>query len=207
MPRYQEAKREKLMNETRQRLLKAATSALALDGFDKANVNSIAEQAGYSIGTFYNYFPSKRDLVHAVIDAVSLHQVDAISDIVNKGNDPTQKLALFFQAGFEFVEDHTLQAKAIFNILNGPDQEFKDRLFQAYLPLFDLLGADILLQGVNQGLFREVDIPATANLLMFLYLGVGSQLNRDGKLWLQASQVSEFVLYSLLVSREVRGSG
>ena len=35
-------------------------------------------------------------------------------------------------------------------------------------------------------------------LIMLVYLGVGSQFNREGKLWIQAEQVSEFILNSLL---------
>jgi AcrR family transcriptional regulator len=38
------------------------------DGFDKASTNRIAAEAGVSIGSLYQYFPSKEALVAAVID-------------------------------------------------------------------------------------------------------------------------------------------
>lgn len=200
MPRYHKETRDILMNETRLGLLSAATESLARDGFDKANVNLIAKDAGYSIGTFYNYFPSKRQLLYALIDEISREHIDYVSQAVEKETDPEKMLTIFFEAGFDFVGEYLSKAKAIFNTLNGPDGEFKEYLFRAYQPLFDLLSEQILAKGIEQGIFREVDVLATTNLLMFIYLGVGSQVNQQGELWVNAAQVSSFVLNSLVVT-------
>lgn len=40
-------------------ILQAATQLLLLQGYDKANTNKIAELAGVSIGSLYEYFPGK----------------------------------------------------------------------------------------------------------------------------------------------------
>lgn len=49
-------------------LVQATARILVRDGFDKASTNRIAEEAGVSIGSLYQYFPSKEALVAAVID-------------------------------------------------------------------------------------------------------------------------------------------
>jgi AcrR family transcriptional regulator len=49
-------------------LLEATTRVLVKEGFDKASTNRIAEQAGVSIGSLYQYYPSKEALVAAVIE-------------------------------------------------------------------------------------------------------------------------------------------
>jgi AcrR family transcriptional regulator len=49
-------------------LIEATARILVREGFDKASTNRIAEQAGVSIGSLYQYFPSKEALVAAVID-------------------------------------------------------------------------------------------------------------------------------------------
>lgn len=49
-------------------LIQATTRILINEGFDKANTNRIAEVAGVSIGSLYQYFPGKDALVAAVID-------------------------------------------------------------------------------------------------------------------------------------------
>jgi AcrR family transcriptional regulator len=49
-------------------LVEATARILVKDGFDKASTNRIAERAGVSIGSLYQYFPSKEALVAAVVD-------------------------------------------------------------------------------------------------------------------------------------------
>lgn len=49
-------------------LVEATARILVTEGFDKASTNRIAEVAGVSVGSLYQYFPSKEALVAAVIE-------------------------------------------------------------------------------------------------------------------------------------------
>jgi AcrR family transcriptional regulator len=49
-------------------LVEATARILVREGFDKASTNRIAEVAGVSVGSLYQYFPSKEAIVAAVID-------------------------------------------------------------------------------------------------------------------------------------------
>jgi AcrR family transcriptional regulator len=49
-------------------LVEATARILVEEGFDRASTNRIAETAGVSIGSLYQYFPGKEALVGAVID-------------------------------------------------------------------------------------------------------------------------------------------
>ena len=49
-------------------LLKATAHILVKEGYESASTNRIADAAGVSIGSLYQYFPSKEALVAAVID-------------------------------------------------------------------------------------------------------------------------------------------
>ena len=49
-------------------LIEATARILVKEGFDKASTNRSAEVAGVSIGSLYQYFPSKEALVAAVIE-------------------------------------------------------------------------------------------------------------------------------------------
>jgi AcrR family transcriptional regulator len=198
MVRHKEAERNAIMKDTRQSLLAAAADEFARFGFDGANVNRIAKSAGFSIGTVYNYFSSKRQLLLAFVEEIGKLHVEYIAERVKQEEDPRRRIEVFYQAGFAFVESHVTQAQAIFNTLNGPDEEFKQHLWQTYQPLFLLLGNDILGPGISQGLFRPVDPVATASLLMLIYLGTGSQFSPQGKLWLAPEHVAVFVLNALL---------
>jgi AcrR family transcriptional regulator len=49
-------------------LVEATARVLTKEGYDRASTNKIAAVAGVSIGSLYQYFPSKEALVAAVID-------------------------------------------------------------------------------------------------------------------------------------------
>jgi AcrR family transcriptional regulator len=49
-------------------LIEATARILVKEGFDKASTNHIAEVAGVSVGSLYQYFPSKEALVAAVAE-------------------------------------------------------------------------------------------------------------------------------------------
>jgi AcrR family transcriptional regulator len=59
-------------------LIEATARILVREGFDKASTNRIAEMAGVSVGSLYQYFPSKEALVVAVIDRHHLQIRQAI---------------------------------------------------------------------------------------------------------------------------------
>jgi AcrR family transcriptional regulator len=66
-------KRRKSATQERSRatveaLVEATARVLVSDGFDKASTNRIAEVAGVSVGSLYQYFPSKEALVFAVAE-------------------------------------------------------------------------------------------------------------------------------------------
>jgi len=66
-------KRRKEASQERSRatvdaLIDATARILVKEGFDKASTNRIAEVAGVSVGSLYQYFPGKEALVAAVIE-------------------------------------------------------------------------------------------------------------------------------------------
>jgi AcrR family transcriptional regulator len=57
---------QKRSRETVRAIIAAAARILKRDGYEGTNVNRVAELAGVSIGSLYQYFPSKEALVAAV---------------------------------------------------------------------------------------------------------------------------------------------
>jgi AcrR family transcriptional regulator len=190
------------MNETRSLLLRAATEEFAREGFSGANINNISSNAGFAKGTIYNYFDSKRALMLALIDEIATRHLEFMRGKVLQTDQPTQRLQLFFQVGFDWVKNHLPQGRVLFSTLNGPDVEFKNRMYAAYLPMFQLVSQEILYLGIESGEFRQVDPFSTAGLIMTIYLGTGSQVNEQGEQWFPPEQVSDFVLKSLQVKQQ-----
>ena len=207
MPRHKDTDRNKIMRETRRLLLEAATADFAAAGYNGANINRISRAAGFAKGTIYNYFPSKRALMLALIDEIAASHHQVVAEQVRQEADPARRLQRFFEAGAEWIIHNLSQGKVMLTMLNGPDVEFKLQMWQGYQPMHQLIIDDILAPGMAQGVFRQEDPARTAGLLMTLYLGIGSTVDDQGRSWLAPEWIAGFVMAGLreTTGRELEG--
>jgi len=68
--------------ETRARLLDAAITCLARDGWANATVTVIADEAGISRGALQHHFPTREDLITAALEYVFERRTAALEDVV-----------------------------------------------------------------------------------------------------------------------------
>jgi AcrR family transcriptional regulator len=197
MPRHRETERNQVMTETQRLLLDAATVEFGREGYNRANINRISRAAGFAKGTIYNYFPSKRALMLALIDRIAASHQEFVAGQMQQIEDPVRRLQRFFRAGSEWIVDNLAQGRVMLSVLNGPDEEFKLRMWQGYQPMFQLLIDDILTPGMEQGIFRPEEPRRTAGLLMTLYLGIGSTVDDKGRSQLDPEWVADLLLDGL----------
>jgi AcrR family transcriptional regulator len=73
MPRVSEEHK----TAVRERLIQAAATLLARQGYHATSTRDIMRHAGVSAGTFYHYFPSKDALIAAVGDAIAERELES----------------------------------------------------------------------------------------------------------------------------------
>jgi AcrR family transcriptional regulator len=74
-------------------LVEATARILVKEGYDKASTNRIAEAAGVSVGSLYQYFPSKEALVVAVIDRHNRDTMRLVRAVLNEvAGQPVQRV-------------------------------------------------------------------------------------------------------------------
>ena len=197
MPRYKDQEREKTIGKTRRLLLEAAGREFANQGYDGAKVDHISKAAGFAKGTIYNYFPSKRALMLALIQETAHKHCEMIAEAVLQEQDAVRRLEQFFAAGWSFVAKQLDSGRVMISALYGSDLEFKQALAEGYRPMFELVSVDILSYGMAQGVFREVDVSATTGIIMNLYLALASHADDEGRIMIESEQASDFVKHAL----------
>jgi hypothetical protein len=133
----------------------------------------------------------------SLLDDFAQSHFEFIAETVRAVNDPQQRLENFLQAGFDFIARHVAPARVLVNTIYGPDEAFKLHLYQAYQPMFELVAAEILIPGIENGCFRQLDANSTAHLVMTIYLGTASQVTDEGVFYLDVAQVIDFTLHAL----------
>lgn len=196
-PRLATSERDIVLKETRQKLFDAAVVEFATKGFVGANINCISTQAGFSKGTIYNHFSSKRDLMLNLIDEVAALHTDFILSQVHEVKDPVLRLKQLFSAGFQFVEQYPNHIQIAISVVYGHDPEFKERFYQAYNDFFVFVIEDVVEAGILKGIFKKINADTTAALLMSLYLGNLSQLDPEGKITFNPDEVVDFIMQGI----------
>jgi AcrR family transcriptional regulator len=151
-----------------QELLDAALHLFGEKGFAATRAEEVAARAGVSKGTLYLYYPSKEELLKAVIRenlskliAEGLELVDAYQ------GSTSELLALLMQIWWERVGNTSASAihKIMFSeVRNFPDLcvFYEDEVIQPA----NLLIARALSRGIVSGEFRTVPVPETALVML-----------------------------------------
>jgi AcrR family transcriptional regulator len=100
--------RDRLRAETRQAILAAAEEALGQHGARGARMELIAAAAGLAVGTLYNYFSDRQELIEALFELRRRELVLALDAALERSAaEPfEQQLAAFLRAGLEHFHVH-----------------------------------------------------------------------------------------------------
>ncbi|MFC6715282.1 TetR/AcrR family transcriptional regulator [Branchiibius cervicis] len=144
---------------TRQRLLQAAITVLARDGWDNATVANIAAQAGISRGAAQHHFPTREDLNFAALDYIFERRREAISTLETDLQGPDRQRRAV-SVLIEYYADDFFKAALQVWTAAAADDALRDRL----VPLERRLG-----RGTHEMAVRLLDAddsdPATHRLI------------------------------------------
>ncbi|KAF0106329.1 MAG: TetR family transcriptional regulator [Chloroflexi bacterium] len=196
-PRYKNENRKQMMSETRERLVKAAVEEFAREGYEGANISRITQAAGVATGTIYNYFPSKNEMILAILSEIGTAHCAFIAEQIRQENDFVVRVERLLEAVFGFVRENPHQGRILFAMLQGANVTFKEHLNQIYQPMFQLISDEILIPGMEQGIFQSLDPVSTTVMIMTFYLGIGSTVDENGETPLDLKEVAAFVLRAL----------
>src|ERR1700734_558690 len=93
---------------TRRKLLAAAETILARDGFEAARLEDIAAEAGYTGGAVYANFKSKEDIFFALLDSWIAERMAEVYALLEKYDTPRQRLDALRDLYTEFAKNRRL---------------------------------------------------------------------------------------------------
>jgi len=128
--------------ETKAKILNAATTVFSHNGFAAANVSEIAAEAGVNVALIYRYFESKESLLHAVLDQFVTEATPFRKEFFKDRDFPTteEDLSMLAEWAWDYLQErHDLIRVILFELLNDQDQldliyKFFDSLLVERLP-------------------------------------------------------------------------
>src|SRR5215467_765993 len=116
---------EQMREATRAHIIQVAAREFARLGFDQANINVIAEQAGIGKGTIYLYFEHKRDLFLEKLRFIAQAQLTVIRAALAAEGTLRQRLERLFRAFAHLAEEESDNFNVYMSALYGVNRAFQ----------------------------------------------------------------------------------
>jgi len=163
------APRQRRKEARPQELIDAALELFAEKGFAATRSEEVAARAGVAKGTLYLYYPSKEELLKAVISQRLSSQIAAAAEQCERFEGPSAELMSEVLTNW-WINVFDSPTSAVFKLVitevrNFPDiADFYHR--EVVEPGKQLIGR-ILERGIRRGEFRRVEVPSAVLSLIF----------------------------------------
>ncbi len=118
-------------------LIEATAKAVIARGLEGLTTHHIAEQAGVSVGSLYQYFDDKNALITALIDKLANEIVQALHQLpMSKSGELRSNVQVIIQFGFGLLQSRDgLYLELVRNWHSLPTNRVMDTLQQSFMDL------------------------------------------------------------------------
>jgi AcrR family transcriptional regulator len=151
-----------------QELLDAALELFVEKGFAATRIEEVALRAGVSKGTLYLYYPSKEDLLKAVIEQRLSAEITAVAAEAERFEGPTPELLRQLLTGW-WQRMYESPVSGVFKIIVTEVRAFPeiaDFHRRAVVEPGQQLIGGLLQRGIERGEFRPVDVGCAVQSLV-----------------------------------------
>lgn len=167
--------------DTQQRILNSARELIFSRSYAQVGVAAICEHAGVKKGSFYHFYPSKRALIIAVLDAQFFEtQSNMISKVFADDVPPLARLGRFAEMAYLFQKQLNAHTGYVLgcpfgnlaNELSTQDEPIRKKIHQTFAKLQKLFGGVLLAAQEAGDLGQDIDSKATAQAMLAYFEGV-----------------------------------
>jgi AcrR family transcriptional regulator len=148
--------REDFVEESRNRIVEAATKLFRRNGFHRTVIKDIAQELGVSQGHIYQYISKKEDILVLILDRAVQDYKEKLFDIPAGDGTPVDRIRAAMRSYYLILDGHHEKTNVLYNQvsnLDPSDRKIFDQVEREVSELFQSL----IDEGIEQGLFAEVD--------------------------------------------------
>jgi len=200
------AQRGKQIASYRKRqITRAAYEIIAEKGYYNFTMMDIAKQAGVSSGLIHHYFKDKENMLVTLLREMQQNVRSSLDRALERESDPREKLGIFIDQGFNLVENEREYIYVTFDFLtqikfNERMQRILSKLYRGYRETL----SQILREGKEQGIFKDVDEHYIATIFTSIMLGFEQQYIVDNTAFFYreyTARVKQFIIDMVLIEK------
>jgi len=170
----------KRKTKKKNKIILSALELFSKQGFYNTTIADIAKKIEISVGSMYNYFPSKKDLAKSSIKFVTKKLAIELHYINNKKISEKEKIADFVRIYFVFIRKHPEMIDYFFRVYLSNRELFCDEEDCGFSLAKDFIDEieKLINNGVEHGEFKERNFYVTFSLISGI-LGAMTFLNGE----------------------------
>jgi AcrR family transcriptional regulator len=157
---------------TRQRIVRAAVTLFAEQGFDATSVSQVVARAGVAKGALYHHFASKDDLLYEVYRELVERQLLGLTEILGRGWPAAETLRAVIEDLVSTTAASAGEAKVFFREGHRLNDENQARGRAARRGIHDAV-IELVRRGQTAGEFARI---ASPEMITFTVFGVINEL-------------------------------
>ncbi|MGN1195708.1 MAG: TetR/AcrR family transcriptional regulator [Acutalibacteraceae bacterium] len=157
---------DNIPEEKRKKILDVAVNEFANNGFENANINTIAKKADVSVGSLYKYFDTKADLFLTSVDygVSSLEKI--LAQVVSLEEDVMVKLEKLVRAAISYSRENAVMIKLYNEFTTESNSDLGEKLAERMESITSDAYRKAIIKGQIDGEIRTDIDPGMAALMV-----------------------------------------
>jgi TetR/AcrR family fatty acid metabolism transcriptional regulator len=162
-----------IINLRRSQLTRAAYNVVSKKGYYNFTIRDISKESGLSTGLVHYYFKNKQDLMLNLIREMNKNLKKYLNNGLSRSEDPVEKLKIYITQAFELVKNEENYFYVVIDFFSQINRS--ERMRKANIRLIESYRdecARILQEGVEKGVFKDIDIKYVTTVIISLIQGM-----------------------------------
>ena len=143
----------------------AAVRVFSRKGFYKARAEEIAQEAGVAVGTIYNYFANKEEILLSIFQTEFEERIKLFRELLERNLSLPEIIQRILEAHFALLKQRGGLARVLVRERFNPGPGFEEQSIELYREMTGQL-EKIISIGIKQGVVRPCHPRIVANALI-----------------------------------------
>lgn len=157
---------DNIPEEKRRKILDVAVNEFANQGFDNANINTIAKKAEVSVGSLYKYFDTKTDLFMTSVNYGIASLASIIDSIASSEGDVMVKLEKLIRVAIDYSRRCDVLIKLYNQVTGESDRFLAEKIATDMESITSAAYKKAIVEGQQSGVIRKDIDPGMAAFLI-----------------------------------------
>lgn len=164
-----------MRNKKKELIRKRATSVFAREGYHHATVDMIAEESEVSVGTLYNYFDNKQDILEYVFEIELNKRLGWLQELKRGEGSLRSKFVSFMDRHFNELKSNPDTTTVLMQESRPPSKHSFDTV-KEFMNKLPALFAELIEEAKEEGEVRDIDSQLVSTAIFEALHGISEKV-------------------------------